>query len=121
MPNLLINRAFFGKDNAFKFMLTKDRECYFQVGKESGDEWKWKKAKMNDLELAEIYDFLRKEKEKVNFYHEFEGDKTQIWISRKNEYIFIKIEDYTKRLSLSEQVVLEKLIDHGIVRMNMEL
>lgn len=120
MTKNIINRAFFGKDNAFKINLTKDSECYFNIGRKNGDAWNWTKAKMNDLELAQISSVLEGRKDKVSFYHKFKGDKTQIWITTQDKYVFIKIESLGKRLIPAEQQVLNTLIQHCILRMNME-
>lgn len=120
MNKNIINRAFFGRDSAFKVNLTKEGECYFNIGKKDAKKWVWTKAKINDLELAQIISVLEGKKEKVSFYHQFKGDKTQIWITTQDSFIFVKIDELSKRLSKPEQNVLKILIEHSILRMNME-
>lgn len=120
MNKNIINRAFFGKDSAFKVNLTKKGECYFNIGKKDGKKWVWTKAKMNDLELAQIIFVLEGSSKKVSFYHQFQGDKTQIWITTQDSFVFIKIDELSKRLNKAEQQVLKVLIEHCVLRMNME-
>ena len=47
---LLINKAFFGKNNCLKVTLNSNRECYFHFGQvDKTNSWVWKKIKFNPL------------------------------------------------------------------------
>lgn len=117
----IFNRAFFGKSNCLKFILNSKQEVYIHLGLNKGDVWNWKKVKFNDDELGGILNFFEQKLESISFFHDFKGDKTQIFINRKNDFVFFRIGEFTKSLSLNEQVVLRELIRHSIVRMNMNL
>ena len=115
---MIINRAFFGKNNCLKFILNKDKEVYIHLGLKNGD-WTWKKVKLNDDELGDIVLFLQGDKEKVSFFHDFKGDKTQIWFNKKEGHVFVKINDYVKGLAQNEQIVLLELVKYSILRSNL--
>jgi hypothetical protein len=118
---LVINKAFFGKGNCLKATLNDAGEFYFHFGVEKGEEWSWKKLKMNDGELADILLVLEKKKESTAFFHDFKGDKTQFWVSRKDNFAFLKIKEVNKSLTEPEQVVLGELLKYCILRMNLTL
>ena len=119
----ILQRAFFGKDNCLKVTLHKKLECYFEFGtpkpeKEKG--WNWKPVKFNDIELGEILLVLEGQKSSVSFFHTFKEEKTQIWISRKDKFVTIKVKELSKGLNEGEQIVLRELIRHIIVRMSIK-
>lgn len=115
---LAINKAFFGKKNCFKLILNDQKECYFHFGIEKNGIYEWKKVKMNDNELGEIIQVLRKDKPTISFFHNFNGNSTQIWINRKDNYFFIKVKELSKSFSEGEQEVLKILLEHIILEMN---
>ena len=125
---LVINKPFFGKNNCLKATLNDAGEFYFHFGtpkssqtNEAESSWNWKKVKMNDGELADILLVLENQKESTAFFHDFKGEKTQIWISRKEKFFFIKIKEVNKSLTEPEQVVLRELLKYCILRMNLDL
>jgi hypothetical protein len=121
MATQVFEKIFFGKDNAFKVGLNKEGDTYFQLGHKQGESWKWKKVKMNDVELGEIINVLEGNAPKASFYHEFQGDKTQIWVTKKDKYIFVKIGENSKSLSPGQQTVFRELLKYAVLRSNMEL
>lgn len=122
MQQSVFEKVFFGKDNAFKLNLNKEGDVYFQLGTKQGDEdWSWKKAKMSDVEIGEIINVLEGDSSKASFYHEFEGEKTQIWVNRKDKYVFVKIGDTSKSLNAGQQTVFRELLKYAVLRSNMEL
>lgn len=121
MNKLVINKAFFGKGNCLKATLNDAGEFYFHFGSEKGEAWTWKKLKMSDSELADIILVLDKKKESAAFFHEFKGEKTQFWVSRKDNFTFLKIKEVNKSLTEQEQVVLGELLKYCILRMNLDL
>ncbi len=114
----LFGKDFFGKDNCLKAYLNSDLDFFFEFGKKNGDSWSWKKVKMSDLELGEIILVLEDRKKSVAFFHNFNGDKTQIWVNR-DKFFFIKVREISKSLGDGEQVVLRELLRHSVIRMNM--
>lgn len=135
MVKLHLQKAFFGKDNCLKVSLNKDMDCYFEFGTpktkdsasgKSGPDkpvqgWNWKPVKFNDAELGEIILVLEGKKTSTSFFHDFKGDKTQIWISKTEKFFSIKVKELTKGLNDGEQVVLREILKHAVVRMNIKL
>ena len=121
MTKQVLERIFFGKDNAFKLNFTSKGETYFQLGVKKDEGWSWKKVKMNDMELGKIINVLENKTAKASFYHEFEGERTQIWVNRKDKFVFIRIGDNSKGLNAGEQTVLRELLKYAVLRTNMIL
>jgi hypothetical protein len=123
MQKTVFEKVFFGKDNAFKLNLNDEGNVYFELGskEDNGDDWAWKSAKMSDEEIGEIINVLENNSPKASFYHEFEGDKTQIWVNRKDKYVFVKIGERSKSLNEGQQTVLRELLTYAVLRSNMEL
>ncbi|MCF7866952.1 hypothetical protein K9M18_05975 [Candidatus Woesearchaeota archaeon] len=121
MVTQIISKAFFGKDNCLKSYLNDKLEFYLEFGKKISEKWEWKKVKMNDDELGEIINVLEKTKDSVSFFHDFKGDKTQIWVSKKDKAFFIKVKEVNKALNEGEQRVMLELLKYSILRMNMKL
>jgi hypothetical protein len=123
----IISKAFFGKSNCLKLSLNDEGEFYFQFGiPENGDaknseKWLWKKVKMNDDELGSMLNVLEGKKDSVSFVHDFKGEKTSIFMNRKDNFLFIKVKDISKSLNEGEQIVLRELLKYAILRMNMFL
>lgn len=120
----LLERAFFSQESVLKVVVNNKNECYFQWGWKAQGKWDWKNVKFNDAELGEILLVLEGGKDKVSFFHNFETRKgktiTQIWINRSNSYCTFKVKECSKGLNTGEQKVLEVLLKHAIVMMNLE-
>ncbi len=115
---LQLNKAFFGKNNCFKLILNTQNECYFHFGVQQDNVYQWKKVKINDMELGEIVQVLRKDKPSVSFFHKYNGTDTQIWVNRKDKFFFIKVKELSKSFSEGEQEVLRVLLEQSIWKMN---
>lgn len=121
---LALSKSFFGKDNCFRYNHYQNNVVLFHFGKKSGDNWLWKKVKMNAVELADILLVLEGRRSEVSFFHSFEKDNTkhttQIWASsketNKGKVVFIKIKELSKGFSSGEQRLLEALINHSLIR-----
>lgn len=124
-PRTLLERAFFTKESVLKVMLNSRNECYFQWGWKEQSTWKWKKVKFNDMELGEILLVLEGKAEKASFFHTFEAGgestTTQIWIHRSQEYCTFKVKECSKSLNKGEQKVLDVLLRHAILMINLNL
>lgn len=114
----LMDKAFFGKDNCLTVQL-RAGSCYFKWGRKAGDAWQWKSVKFSDVELGEILGLLEGNCDEAKFYHSFNDESTQIWISRLQNSVVLKAADYTKGLNVGEQKVLEVLLRHVIWMMNL--
>ena len=129
MNKIHLQKAFFGKNNCLKLTLNNDLECYFEFGtpkatqvpKKEGAGWNWKPVKFNDSELGEIINVLEGKKDSVSFFHDFKGDKTQIWIKKSEKFFSIKVKELSKGLNDGEQRVLLELLKHIIIRMNIKI
>jgi len=113
-----IDKCFFGQKTALKIQYNQEnRSIYLGIGKKQEDDsWTWKTAKMKDTEIAEILRLLQQKAENVNFHHTFNGNQTKIWINRKDQTVFFKIEDLAKGLSLAEQEVLRIVLEETILQ-----
>ncbi len=123
MAQQLISRSFFGKDNCLKVYLNEQKETYFEFGtpKPKGEEgWKWKAVKFSDIELGEIIGVIEGKKDSVSFFHDYKGDKTQIWVRKNTDRFSIKVKELAKGLNFGEQIVLRELLQHIIVRSNLQ-
>lgn len=124
-PRILLERPFFSQENVLKVMLNANGECYFQWGWKARDSWSWKKVKFNDAELGEILLVLEGRKEKAAFFHSYAGREgkttTQIWINRSGGFCTFKVKECSKGLNEGEQRVLQQLLQHIIVMMNLSL
>ena len=114
----LMDKAFFGKDNCLTVQL-RAGSCFFKWGRKVGDSWEWKSVKFSDVELGEIVGLLEGRVDEAKFYHSFNDESTQIWISRLDKSVVFKAGEYTKGLALGEQKVLEVLLTHTVWMMNL--
>lgn len=134
MNKVHMQKAFFGKDNCLKLTLSEkideknklnnEKECYFEFGtpkQNSKEGWNWKPVKFNDAELGEIINVLEGKKDSVSFFHDFKGDKTQIWIKKSEKFFSIKVKELSKGLNDGEQRVLLELLKHVIIRMSIKI
>ena len=118
----IISRAFFTKKSCLKVTFNNQLDCYFEFGTIKNDNsWSWKKVKMNDMELGDILRVLEGKADSVSFFHDFKGEKTQIWINRSGNAFFIKVRELSKSLSTGEQRVLQELLQFMIVRSSLLL
>lgn len=111
-----LDKCFFGQKSAFKAQYDKEsKSIYIGVGKKNEDEsWSWKNAKIKDTEAAEIIRVIQGFSESVSFYHTFNDSKRQIWFNRKDEQLFVRIDDAGKGISVGEQEVLKILLLEAI-------
>ena len=114
----IMDKAFFGKDNCLTVQL-RDGNCYFKWGRKAGGKWEWKNVKFNDMELGQILRLLEGQSDEEKFYHAFNDESTQIWISRLQDSVVFKAGDYTKGLNVGEQKVLEVLLSRVVWMMNL--
>ncbi|PIN79937.1 hypothetical protein COV13_04430 [Candidatus Woesearchaeota archaeon CG10_big_fil_rev_8_21_14_0_10_32_9] len=122
MVKQIISKAFFGKNNCLKAYLNENLDFYFEFGKTEDEKtWSWKKVKMNDDELGQILNVLENNEQSVSFFHDYKGEKTQIWINKKDKFLFIKVKELSKSLTTGEQFVLRELIKYAILRINMNI
>lgn len=118
---IVLSKTFFGKDNALKVMLNQNKECYIHWGWNFKLEKKeWKKVKFGCDELGSIIRVLEGKKDKIAFFHNYNGAQTQIWVSRATDSnaVFFKIKEMTKSLGEGEQEVLALIMKHIIVKMS---
>ena len=78
-------------------------------------KYQWEKAKLSDLEIADIARVLSNQIDKASFFHEYNGNKKQIWINTRDGSCFFRIRELSKSLSAAEQYVLLKILDKMIV------
>ena len=112
---LLYNKAFFGKTSCLKATQNTLGEVYFHFGLEQNKVWKWKKVKFSDTELAQIIYVLQGKINSISFFHNFNDDKTQIWITRKDNSVTFKTKFASRTLVDGELLVLEILIRQFII------
>ena len=101
-------------------MNTEAMKVFLDIGKKGTSGWTWNKAKINDEEMAEILMVLEKEKDEASFYHKFGDKETKIWVNRKDEQVFFRIEDQSKGLSPAQQAVMAVLLREGIAAVNID-
>jgi len=120
---LVINKAFFGKENCLKLTLNRHGECYIHFGMldKKTNSWSWKKLKFNDAELGSMLLVLAGKKKSVAFFHSYKNTDTQIWVNRDKDFVFFKIKEMSKSLSVGEQEVLRVLLEYMILRMSINL
>lgn len=111
-----LDKCFFGQKSAFKAQYDKEsKSIYIGVGKKNEDEsWSWKNAKIKDTEAAEIIRVLQGQADSVSFYHTFNGSSRKIWINRKEEQLFVKIDNKRKGVNFGEQEVLKIVLLEAI-------
>lgn len=112
---LLFNKAFFGKTTCLKVTQNTSGEVYFHFGLEQNKNWTWKKVKFSDTELAQIINVLNGKNNSVCFFHNFNDDKTQIWITRKENSVTFKTKHSSRSLVDGEILVLEILLKQFIL------
>ena len=116
-----LRRAFFGKDNCLVFQVNAEaKKVVLDVGKKADNGWTWRKAKIDDEEMADILRVLQGKAEEASFFHEYSGKQTKIWVNRKGDNVYFRIEDQSKALSPAQQAVMAVLLKEAIVTVNVE-
>ncbi len=115
---LLVDKAFFGKDNCLSLQVKKDA-CFMKWGRKAGSSWEWKTVKFSDVELGELLALVDGTVSEAKFFHSFGDDKTQLWFTRKDNSLICKAGDFTKGLSLGEMRVFGVLLRHSVWMMNL--
>ena len=120
-PPAGIRRAFFGKDSCLVLQVNTDAmKVFLDIGKKGTTGWTWTRAKIDDEEMAEILKVLEGKTDEASFYHKFGDKETKIWVNRKDEQVFFRIEDQSKGLGPAQQTVMAVLLREGIAAVNVE-
>lgn len=111
---ILLEKCFFGKNSVLKLQLSKQTikySCYIHIGIiDNNDKWTWVKSKFNEVELAQIINFINTKEEKISFFHKFKDQSKSIHLSKTQKGIIMKIDQFTKLISYPESRVLEILL-----------
>ena len=111
-----LGKTFFSQNAALGVQYNPDKNSiYLQIGKKDQENWIWIRAKMKDTELGDILRVLRGKVENVSFYHKYNGKETKIWVNRKDDTVFFKIEEFSEALNSGEQEVLILLLEEMIL------
>ncbi|MBN1159815.1 MAG: hypothetical protein JXA43_01090 [Candidatus Diapherotrites archaeon] len=84
------------------------------MGKKEGEKWIWDKVKMGEEECGEIVRVLNGKQDKAAFFHQFGEHSNKIWVSKKDDAIFVKINEVSKGLTGGEQEVLRIILERLI-------
>ncbi len=106
--HFILARAAFGKQSCVKIERN-GRGTWLQVGKKQEEKWDWRKAKLSDTEIADILLVLDCRQDQASFLHTFKGNETRINASRKEQTIFIRVDDYAAALNPGQQLVFAHL------------
>ncbi|MFP4402431.1 MAG: ribonuclease HI family protein [Candidatus Nanoarchaeia archaeon] len=123
-PNqsLIAERVFFAKTTCLKFQISKTREVYIHIGAMQQQKWSWNITKFNDLELAQLLNVIEGVEDKCAFFHNNShkgaNTKTQIWCTKTDKGLSIKINALSKLLNHYETRVLKLLIERSIWEIN---
>lgn len=113
------SKTFFSKNSALKVMFNKEtKRIYCNIGKKNNDIWQWKKIKLNCVEAGKIIRVLAGKLENTSFIHKFNDVLTKIWVNKKEDTIFFRVEDISKSLNEGEQEVLKILLERMILEEN---
>lgn len=118
IKTFILNRAFFGKINCLKILMNSEKEVYFHIGLLKMGNWEWKKVKMSDNELGEIINVLKNCDGACSFYHKYNDKKAQIWIKKSEKSCNVKVNDFSKNLTIGEFEVLRIILEQCIRMMN---
>ena len=111
-----VRKAFFGKGNCLVLQVNAQaNKIFLNIGKKGPTNWTWNKAKINDEEIGDILRVLEGKTDGESFYHRYQGRETKIWVSRKADQVYFRIEDQSKALSPGQQTVMAVLLRHGII------
>jgi len=114
-----LGKCFFGQKGALKIQYNREANSIFiGVGRKNEDnKWNWKNAKIKDTEGATIINVLTSKISETSFYHTFDQKETKIWIRRKDDFVYFRIEDYSKPIDSAEQFVSRIILEEAIRRM----
>ena len=114
--SIKLDKCFFGQKSALKVQYNQEKNSiYIGIGKkDEADHWTWKNAKIKDTEAAEIIRVITGKTDSTSFYHTYNDSKTQIWINRREEQVFFKIDEFAKGLDAGEQEVLRIVLLEAI-------
>lgn len=112
-----LKHSFFGQANCLTIS-NGNIGSFMSIGKKNGTGWNWEAAKMSLPELGDIIAVLKGVVDKVSFFHQYEGKKTQIWVNKESEkgIVFFKIQDHAKPLNQGEQQVLQVILKEIILQ-----
>ncbi len=113
-----LDKCFFGKESALKIQYDKENnKIYLGIGKKgSNNDWTWEKAKLKDIEAAEILRVIASKTEAASFFHTFNNKNTKIWINKNEDSLIIKVDDQSKKLNPAEQEVLRIFLEEVILQ-----
>lgn len=114
----IYNKAFFGKTTCLKITLNSQGDVYFHFGLDLSGKWVWKKVKFNDSELGDMINVLSGKTKSKAFFHVFNDDKTQIWVTGNGNCVTFKTKHASRTIYDGELVVLEIILRDCIVKMN---
>ena len=107
--HFILARTAFGKQSCVK-LERNGRGTWLQVGKKLDEErWDWRRAKLSDTEIAEMLLVFDGRQEQANWLHTFQGSETRISAGRKDQTVFIRVDDYAAALSPGQQVLFAHL------------
>ena len=113
-----LDKVFFSQTSALKVQHDNNRPGIFLgIGKKADDgTWTWKTTKLKDTEAAQIIRLIQGRAQTVDFYHTFQGEATKIQINKKDDDVYIKIEDHSKKIDPAEQEVLRIILEDTILQ-----
>jgi hypothetical protein len=110
-----VRKAFFGKDSCLALHVNvKAQKVFLDIGKKHGGAWAWDKAKLDDEEMGEILLVLEQQAEGASFFHTYGDKKTKIWVSRKDDHVYFRIDDRSKGLNPPQQRAMIELLRYAI-------
>ena len=102
--HFILAQTAFGKESCVKIERN-GRGTWLQVGRKSDEGWDWHKAKLSDVEIAELLCVLDRGQEQASWFHTFNGNETRISAGRKEKTVFIRVDDYAAALNPGQQIV----------------
>lgn len=116
--NLILDKSFFGKINCLKIQMSKTKDVYFHMGllDNKVNSWNWEKVKMNEIEIGELINLLRKDTGSCSFFHVFGEKKTQIWCNKSEKSLSVRIDKVSKNMSIGESEVMRVILEECVRR-----
>ena len=113
--HIVLGRTAFGRESCVK-LDQNGRGSWLQVGRKSNGAWGWEKAKLSDTEIAEMLLVLDRAQEQASWFHKFEGKETKISVTRKEDTVFVRVNEFAAALNLGQQVVFAHLCSRILER-----
>ena len=111
-----IRKAFFGKGTCLILHANAEaKKVFLAIGKKASGSWTWAKAKISDEEMGDILLVLERNAQDASFYHEYQGKQNKIWVNRKGDNVYFRIEEQSKALSPTQQTIMAVLLRHAIL------